>query len=188
MGKQLPQIFPSLNLKMLWLTVPCAFKDNEKARKWITGYIDNKGFDRQVVFVSAMGFLTDSYALFATNVILPSLAYIYWPDATNGQNELTINCVTLAASVCGQALFGYWADRYGRRKLYGIELMIVIFGTLGMSQASTGTNQSMSIIWWIIFWRFFMGLGIGAEHVIFLQVPFSSSGTLELFNVPQAFG
>lgn len=154
----------------------CVLKDINKARDWITGYIDIKGFDTQVVVVSSLGFLTDSYALFATNIILPSLEYIYWPDSTHGHNQLIINCVTLAGSVCGQALFGYWADRYGRRKLYGIELVIVIFGTLGMSQASTGTNKSMSILWWMIFWRFFMGLGIGAEQVIFYHFPFIYRG------------
>ena len=137
-------------------------KDIDRARNWVLAYMDNQGFDTQVFLVAASGFLTDSYALFATNIILPSLTYIYWPDSTDNRHQLAINCVTLAGSVCGQALFGYLADKYGRRKLYGVELIIVIFGTLGMAQASTGANKSMSILWWIIFWRFFMGLGIGA--------------------------
>ena len=61
-------------------------------------------------------------------------------------------------------IFGILADVYGRRRLYGLELAVVIFGTLGMAQASTGLNQSMNIMGWIIFWRFFMGLGIGAGY------------------------
>jgi PHS family inorganic phosphate transporter-like MFS transporter len=72
--------------------------------------------------------------------------------------------VTLLGSACGQALFGFLADKWGRRKLYGVELVIVIFGTLGMAQVSTGENQSMSILSWIIFWRFTLGIGIGAEY------------------------
>jgi PHS family inorganic phosphate transporter-like MFS transporter len=127
-------------------------------------YLDRQGFDIQVFLVSASGFFTDSYALFATNIILPSLAYIYWPSSSSNQPQLVINCVTLLGSVCGQALFGYLADRYGRRKLYGVELVVVIFGTLGMAQVSTGANKSMSVLWWIIFWRFNLGLGIGAEY------------------------
>ena len=126
--------------------------------------LDRSRFDWQVCIVSATGFFTDSYALFATNVILPSLAYLYWPDTTSGKPELTINCITLFGSLCGQLLFGILADIYGRRRLYGLELVIVIFGTLGMAQASTGLNHSMDIMGWIIFWRFFMGLGIGAEY------------------------
>jgi PHS family inorganic phosphate transporter-like MFS transporter len=153
-----------LGLSITMADLCFVLKDVDRARNWVLGHIDNQGFDTQVVLVAAFGFFTDSYALFATNIILPSLAYIYWPDSTRNQPELIINCVTLTGSACGQALFGYLADRYGRRKLYGVELIIVIFGTLGMAQVSAGTNKSMSILWWIIFWRFFVGLGIGAEY------------------------
>ena len=149
-------------------------KDIDRARNWVLARIDNQGFDTHIFLVAALGFLTDSYALFATNIVLPSLAYIYWPNSTHNRPEIIINCVTLTGSACGQALFGYLADRYGRRKLYGIELIIVIFGTLGMAQASTGTNHSMSILGWMIFWRFFMGLGIGAEN------PLSAVSTAEV--------
>jgi MFS family permease len=41
---------------------------------------------------------------------------------------------------------------------------VVIFGTLGLVQCSAGYNGSMSILGWIMFWRFFVGLGIGAEY------------------------
>jgi PHS family inorganic phosphate transporter-like MFS transporter len=126
--------------------------------------IDSQGFDWQIYLVSASGFLTDSYALFATNVVLPSLAYIYWPDKADGERELIINCVTLAGCMVGQILFGFLADKLGRRRLYGLELVIVIFGTLGMSQASNGEENSMNILPWILFWRFITGLGIGAEY------------------------
>jgi PHS family inorganic phosphate transporter-like MFS transporter len=83
----------------------------------------------------------------------------------------------------GQLIFGFLSDKYGRRKLYGLELIVVIFGTLGLVQSSAGFNGSMDIIGWIMFWRFFVvsasriftfntsnradscqGLGIGAEY------------------------
>jgi PHS family inorganic phosphate transporter-like MFS transporter len=48
--------------------------------------------------------------------------------------------------------------------LYGFELIVVIFGTLGVAQSSAGYNNSMSILSWMMFWRFFVGLGIGAEY------------------------
>jgi PHS family inorganic phosphate transporter-like MFS transporter len=62
-------------------------------------------------------------------------------------------------------LFGYLADRIGRAKLYGVELMIVIAATLGLTQVSEGyNNASMEIYPWIIFWRTVLGVGIGAEY------------------------
>lgn len=53
-------------------------------------------------------------------------------------------------------IFGWLSDRYGRRKLYGLELIVVIFGTLGLVQSSAGYNGSMSILGWLMFWRFFV--------------------------------
>lgn len=85
---------------------------------------------------------------------------IYWPTTTSNHPELVINIVTLLGSLVGQLTFGFLADTYGRRKLYGLELIIVIVGTLGMSSASSGFNNgSMSILGWIYVWRFFIGIG-----------------------------
>lgn len=140
---------------------------DENPRLWREGVInifDHNGFDFQVFIVAASGFLTDSYSLFATNVILPLLAFLYWPDRADKLPELYINVATLAGSVVGQLLFGWLTDRLGRRKLYGLELVLVIFATLGMSQASNGMYNNMNILSWMIFYRFVLGMGIGAEY------------------------
>lgn len=89
---------------------------------------------------------------------------MYWNNDSLSDHETAINAITLTGSILGQLIFGYLADRYGRRKLYGLELLVVIFGTLGLVQSSAGYNGSMSIQGWIMFWRFFVGLGIGAEY------------------------
>jgi PHS family inorganic phosphate transporter-like MFS transporter len=132
--------------------------------------LDSYGFNWQVWAVAASGFFTDSYNLFATNVILPALAFVYWPDATNTSRESTINLVTLSAAIVGQLTFGYLADRFGRQKLYGFELILVTISTLGLAQSSYGVEKpdgswsSMSPLGWILFWRTVMGFGIGAEY------------------------
>lgn len=43
-----------------------------------------------------------------------------------------------SSSVLGQLLFGYLADRYGRTRLYGIELVLVIVSTVGVATTSNG--------------------------------------------------
>lgn len=97
-------------------------------------------------------------------MILPSLAFVYWADDPNSDHETEINAITLTGSLLGQLIFGFLADRFGRRKLYGMELVVAIFGTLGLVQCSAGYHGSMNILGWIMFWRFFVGLGIGAEY------------------------
>jgi PHS family inorganic phosphate transporter-like MFS transporter len=139
-------------------------QSNAVNRQQVTLMIDKHGFDYKVWLVASSGFFTDSYNLFAANVILPSLGYIYWPTTTDQLPELKINVSTLFGSLVGMLVFGFLADIYGRRKLYGLELIVVIFGTLGIVQASIGYDNSMNIMGWLIFWRFFMGMGIGAEY------------------------
>ncbi|CRG87871.1 putative metabolite transporter C2H8,02 [Talaromyces islandicus] len=153
--------------KYLWIDPTVVIRPeatNLKNQKAVTALIDSHGFDWRVWLVASSGFFTDSYNLFAVNVILPSLGYVYWPKNNDNVPELRINALTLSGSVVGMVLFGILADTFGRRKLYGIELIIVIFGTLGTVQASSGSHESMSVTGWLMFWRFFMGIGIGAEY------------------------
>jgi PHS family inorganic phosphate transporter-like MFS transporter len=120
--------------------------------------------------VAASGFLTGSYNLFATNVILPILGYIYWPNETSLSRESAINGATLGATALGELLFGFLADKFGRQKLYGVELIIVTVSTLGLAQSSygvpkaDGSGSSMSFLAWILMYRSIMGIGIGGEY------------------------
>ncbi|KAG6026618.1 hypothetical protein E4U41_001227 [Claviceps citrina] len=124
--------------------------------------LDLNSWNFRIWGVAASGFLTDSYNLFSTNVILASVAYVYYPDG--GQwPSLLINLFTLLGSVLGQLLFGFLADYFGRTRLYGIELVLVIVSTLGVATSSRGVGD-LSFLGLFIWWRFVMGIGIGAEY------------------------
>ncbi|KAF7556612.1 hypothetical protein G7046_g6268 [Stylonectria norvegica] len=124
--------------------------------------LDLNAWNFRIWGVTASGFLTDSYNLFSTNVILASVAFVYWPDGKQWPGFL-INFFTLLGSVIGQLLFGYLADRYGRTRLYGIELVLVIVSTVGVATSSHGYND-LSFLGLFVWWRFVMGIGIGAEY------------------------
>ncbi|TRX94584.1 hypothetical protein FHL15_004536 [Xylaria flabelliformis] len=135
----------------------------------IQSVIDRRGFDGfqwRVWLVAASGFFTTSYSIFAVNVISPALAYVYpekncppnWPG-----NSIIINLATLIGTMFGAIAFGFLADRYGRKSVYGLELAIVVVATIGMTTASTGVG-SMNVYGWIGFWRALLGIGLGAEY------------------------
>ncbi len=82
-----------------------------------------------------------SYNLFATNVILASISFVYFPDHENNYVGTLINIFTLLGSVVGQISFGFLADYYGRTRLYGIELILVIVSTIGVATSNFGYND-----------------------------------------------
>lgn len=114
-------------------------------------------------------------------MILPMLGYVYWYDSTDPTHETAINSATLAGCILGMIVFGFAGDRYGRRKMYGIELLLLILGTMGVVMSSPGYSPvnnavtdsgehvdwgsfgSMNVISWIIFFRFVSGCGIGGD-------------------------
>ncbi|TLS27638.1 hypothetical protein PpBr36_05216, partial [Pyricularia pennisetigena] len=137
-------------------------------RRQLRYQLDLNSFNARVFIITASGFLTDSYNLFATNVILTSINFVYFPNTT-APIGLIINLFTLLGSVIGQLLFGFLADYYGRAKLYGIELVLVIVSTIGVATSSHGYSDNtvgpeMSFLALFTWWRFVMGVGIGAEY------------------------
>ncbi|KAH7369103.1 major facilitator superfamily domain-containing protein [Plectosphaerella cucumerina] len=125
--------------------------------------LDLNSWNLRIWGVAASGFLTDSYNLFSTNVILAQIAFVYWPGPGQRWEGLIINGCTLTGSIIGQLLFGFLADHYGRTRLYGIELVLVIVSTIGVATSSFGYGD-MSFLGLFTWWRFVMGIGIGAEY------------------------
>lgn len=66
-------------------------------------------------------------------------------------SDTAIKLATSAGTVIGQLGFGALADIVGRKRMYGLELMVIIFATL--AQALTSSSPSINIIGITIFWR-----------------------------------
>ena len=116
-----------------------------------------------------MGFFTDAYDIFAVGLITAMLGVVYWQDIPGSKrgtiptsSDTAIKTATSGGTVIGQVAFGILADIVGRKRMYGVELMIIIFATLAQSLSSA--SPSMSIVGLIIFWRVLMGVGIGGDY------------------------
>ena len=73
-------------------------------------------------------------------------------------------CATLAGSILGQILFGILGDLFGRKRMYGLLLLIILWATLGLASSAAGSNGSMEITGWFFVWRFIMGIGVGGDY------------------------
>ncbi|KAJ5208637.1 hypothetical protein N7449_003016 [Penicillium cf. viridicatum] len=126
--------------------------------------IDRQGFQWIVVLVAGLGFFLDGYTLFASNMALPMISYVYWRDDTSSIRLTCINIATLGGTLLGQVTFGFLADKNGRKKMYGVELVLLITATLGVVMSSTGVDGSMNVFAWLIWWRICVGIGVGADY------------------------
>ena len=68
-------------------------------------------------------------------------------------SDTAIKVATSGGTVLGQLGFGYLADVVGRKKMYGLEF-IIIFATL--AQALSSSSRAISITGLIILWRVIM--------------------------------
>ncbi|KPM36556.1 Repressible high-affinity phosphate permease [Neonectria ditissima] len=114
--------------------------------------------------VAGVGFFTDSYDIFVVSMLTIMLGIVYFPATgkmpTSSDNAIKLS--TSAGTVIGQLGFGMLADIVGRKRMYGMELLVIIFATL--AQALTSGSPACSIIGVIIFWRVIMGVGIGGDY------------------------
>jgi PHS family inorganic phosphate transporter-like MFS transporter len=107
-------------------------------------------------------------------MVLPMLDIVYWQNQLPASHETAINLATLVGTIVGQLAFGILADRYGRKKMYGFELLIVIVATVGLALCSKGAAGSINIFAWVVSWRLLMGIGIG-NFMIGMRLSISST-------------
>jgi PHS family inorganic phosphate transporter-like MFS transporter len=104
------------------------------------------------------------FKIFAVNTVLPMLEIVYWDGAIPQHDEVLINLSMLVGTFLGQLIVGILADRYGRKRMYGIELLILTVATVLMSICSEGALRGTNRLGWILAWRLVMGIGVGGDY------------------------
>jgi MFS family permease len=120
--------------------------------------LDESGVTRthwKIMFISGMGFFTDAYDLFIIGVVM-SILKSEW-HVTPVENGL-VTSTALLASAIGAVWFGRIADLLGRKRIYGYEVLVLAIGALASAFSPN--------IWWLIIFRFILGVGIGGDYPV----------------------
>ena len=120
--------------------------------------MDNAAISRdhwKIMFISGMGFFTDAYDLFVIGVVMALLKPLW---QVGKLEESLVESTALLASAFGALLFGRVADMVGRKRIYGVEVLVLAAGAIACAFSPN--------IWWLIGFRFILGIGIGGDYPV----------------------
>nr|BAX09091.1 putative phosphate transporter [Cryptomeria japonica] len=116
-----------------------------------------------------MGFFTDAYDLFCISTVTKLLGRLYYYDPASGKPgslppnvAAAVNGVALCGALGGQLFFGWLGDKMGRKRVYGMTLMLMVISALGTGLSFGHTAKSVMTT--LCFFRFWLGFGIGGDY------------------------
>lgn len=121
------------------------------------------------IIIAGMGFFTDAYDLFCISLVTKLLGRIYYhvdgaekPGTLPPNVSAAVNGVAFCGTLSGQLFFGWLGDKMGRKRVYGMTLMLMVICSVA-SGLSFGHNPN-SVMTTLCFFRFWLGFGIGGDY------------------------
>ncbi|KAE9619368.1 hypothetical protein Lal_00047219 [Lupinus albus] len=121
------------------------------------------------IIVAGMGFFTDAYDLFCISLVTKLLGRIYYhqngaekPGSLPPSVAAAVNGVAFVGTLSGQLFFGWLGDKMGRKKVYGMTLMLMVLCSIASGLSFSHDPKTVMIT--LCFFRFWLGFGIGGDY------------------------
>ncbi|QCD97739.1 inorganic phosphate transporter 1-4-like [Vigna unguiculata] len=121
------------------------------------------------IVIAGMGFFTDAYDLFCVSLVTKLLGRIYYhvdgaakPGSLPPNVAAAVNGVAFCGTLSGQLFFGWLGDKMGRKRVYGMTLMMMVICSVA-SGLSFG-HSAKTVMATLCFFRFWLGFGIGGDY------------------------
>lgn len=121
------------------------------------------------IVIAGMGFFTDAYDLFCISLVTKLLGRIYYhvdgsptPGSLPPNVSASVNGVALCGTLSGQLFFGWLGDKMGRKRVYGMTLMLMVLCSVASGLSFGHTPKSVMAT--LCFFRFWLGFGIGGDY------------------------
>ncbi|CAN6247642.1 unnamed protein product [Urochloa humidicola] len=115
------------------------------------------------IVIAGMGFFTDAYDFFAISFVTDLIGYQYYRGHTPRGVSAAINGIALCGAVPGQLFFGWLGDKMGRKRIYGVTLLLMVVTSLA-SGLSFSKRVGKNVVTVLCFFRFWLGVGIGGDY------------------------
>ncbi|TYG57508.1 hypothetical protein ES288_D08G147800v1 [Gossypium darwinii] len=114
------------------------------------------------IVIAGMGFFTDAYDLFSISLITKLLGRIYYFDALSEKPGTlppcivaVVNGVGFCETLAGQLFFGWLGDKLGRKRVYGLTLMLMV--TFSIASGLSFGKSPDGVMATLCFFRFWFG-------------------------------
>lgn len=121
------------------------------------------------IVIAGMGFFTDAYDLFCISLVTKLLGRLYYhkdgalkPGTLPPNVSAAVNGVAFCGTLAGQLFFGWLGDKMGRKRVYGMTLMLMVIASIA-SGLSFG-DKPKAVMATLCFFRFWLGFGIGGDY------------------------
>ena len=121
----------------------------------------------KAIIIAGMGLFTDSYDLFCIPPIMRLIGRVYYENESKDYKippaiVATMVAIALVGTAIGQLVFGSLGDRIGRRRVYGLALIIMVLSSIGCGFSICTTRSCVLVS--LGFFRFILGIGIGGDY------------------------
>jgi MFS transporter, putative metabolite transport protein len=127
----------------------------------VINYVNNNPVKKGgllVILVALGGIFVDAYDIVSIGIGAGQLKQEF-NLSPQGLGFLT--AILALGALLGGVIGGYYTDRFGRKKMFTIDLVLLVFAALGAALAPNYT--------WLVIFRFLMGVGIGLDMPVALS-------------------
>ncbi|CAN6447017.1 unnamed protein product [Victoria cruziana] len=121
------------------------------------------------IIIAGMGFFTDAYDLFCISLVTKVLGRIYYfegnpdrPGSLPPNVSSAVNGVAFCGTLAGQLFFGWLGDKMGRKKVYGLTLVLMFI--CSTASGLSFSSSPKAVMTTLCFFRFWLGFGIGGDY------------------------
>ncbi|KAF8680832.1 hypothetical protein HU200_045529 [Digitaria exilis] len=115
------------------------------------------------IVIAGMGFFTDAYDFFAISLVVDIIGYKYYQGPPPRRVSVAISSIALCGAVPGHLIFGWLGDKMGRKRIYGITLVLMVVTSLA-SGLSFSKRVGKNVVVVLCFFRFWLGVSIGGDY------------------------
>ncbi|KAM7513963.1 hypothetical protein LguiA_003546 [Lonicera macranthoides] len=120
----------------------------------------------KAIIIAGMGLFTDAYDLFCIPPIMRLIGRIYYKHDPNFEVNAVVTStmigMSLLGTVIGQLIFGRLGDLMGRKKVYGLALILMVISSIGCGFSICTSREC--VLASLGFFRFVQGVGIGGDY------------------------